>query len=222
MKSKIFKFSLLLLIFSFTYNSWGQTLLTPQVQSKVLNSVFEVVIEKIEDEKITYEKKLPLERLPFAIRNDKYTPIGTAFLLEDGTFYSASHVFQLYKDSVYQNYYIRDARGQTSKISQITSLSNSRDFISFTVENYTIPEGAGLSIAKDFQLNTPVFSVGNAQGEGIIIRNGMITSQTPEDKNGEWNWLRFTAAASPGNSGGPLINEEGQVIGIITMKNSAA
>lgn len=219
MKKSIKTFLITIAALILSSSMWGQTLLNPEVQTKVMNSVFEVVVDKVESTNITYEKKLPLERIPFAIRNDKYISIGTAFLMEDGKFYSASHVFNLFHDSVYKNYYIRDAKGQTFKVNQITSLSNQRDFISFTVENFQIPENSGLKAADHFQLNTTVYSVGNAQGQGVIIRNGMITSQTPEDLNGEWNWLRFSAAASPGNSGGPLISEEGDVIGIITMKN---
>ncbi len=199
--------------------TWAQTMLAPEVQTKIFNSVFEVVVDKIESTNITYEKELPLDRLPFSVRNDKYNSVGTAFLMDDGQFYSASHVFSLYGDTVVKNYYIRNSNGETFKVDKITSLSSYRDFISFTVENFSIPEGSGLKSASDFQLNTTVFSVGNAQGQGVIIRNGMITSQTPEERNGEFNWLRFTAAASPGNSGGPLITEAGDVIGIITMRN---
>ena len=77
----------------------------------------------------------------------------------------------------------------------------------------------GLKINEKAKMNTNVFPVGNASGEGIIIRNGILTSRTYEMEAGEWQWLRFSAAASPGNSGGPLINEEGEVIGIITMKS---
>lgn len=220
MKKSIKKIVLAFALALISFSTWGQNLLPAEIQTKVLNSVFEVVVDKIESTNITYEKKLPTERIPFAIRNDKFVSIGTAFLMEDGKFYSASHVFNIYQESVYNKYYIRNAKGQTFKVNNIYSLSDSRDFISFTVENFQIPENAGLKAAKAFELNTQVFSVGNAQGEGVIIRNGLITSTTPESRNGEWNWLRFSAAANPGNSGGPLISEEGEVIGIITMKNN--
>ncbi|HPY53987.1 MAG TPA: hypothetical protein PK505_08365, partial [Treponemataceae bacterium] len=59
---------------------------------------------------------------------------------------------------------------------------------------------------------TEVFSVGNALGDGIVIRNGVYTSTTYEDQNGEWKWIRFSAAASPGNSGGPLLQVKGRCL----------
>ncbi|MEO6800607.1 MAG: serine protease, partial [Rhodanobacter sp.] len=48
---------------------------------------------------------------------------------------------------------------------------------------------------------------------------GLYTSATPEQQDGQWKWLRFSAAASPGNSGGPLLDQAGKVIGVVLMKS---
>ncbi|HEU4604025.1 MAG TPA: S1C family serine protease, partial [Steroidobacteraceae bacterium] len=48
---------------------------------------------------------------------------------------------------------------------------------------------------------------------------GLLNSETPEAQDGRWKWLRFSAAASPGNSGGPLLDEAGRVLGVVTMKS---
>lgn len=199
--------------------AFAQSVLDSETIKKVTDAVFEVVVDKKDDTAIIYEEELPIDRLPFSVRNDKYISLGTAFLLKDGSFYSASHVFTLYGDSVYDKYYIRDAGGKTYPIEDITSLSNRRDFISFSVPTYKPKQGQGLEICTQYEMNSNVFSVGNALGDGVVIRNGILTSETEEDRNGEWKWLRFSAAASPGNSGGPLVNEKGEVIGIITMKS---
>ena len=215
MKKSLFTIFMLLCLFS----CFAQTILEPDVLNKVQASVFEVVTNKPEEGQLVYEKELPFSKLPFSIRNDKYNPIGTAFLTDDGTFYSAAHVFNLYEDTIYKDYYIRDRNGNIYEVDQITKFSTDRDFISFTVKDFQKEEIAGLSIEENFSLNSAVFSVGNALGDGIVFRNGVLTSQTYETTNGEWKWLRFSAAASPGNSGGPLITPQGDVIGIITMKS---
>ena len=72
---------------------------------------------------------------------------------------------------------------------------------------------------KSPMLNQKVYAVGNALGEGIVIRDGLYTSDTPEEEAGEWKWIRFSAAASPGNSGGPLLDQSGNVIGIVLRKS---
>nr|WP_314781247.1 serine protease [uncultured Treponema sp.] len=215
-----FKHIFMILFFAVVFQILGaQAVLSPEVLNKINGAVFEVVVLKPEEGKLEYEKKLPMERIPFAIRNDKYIPIGTAFLMDDGKFYSAAHVFNLYEESFYNDYYLRSVSGDVYKVGAVLSYSVERDFIIFEAENYKHVKGEGLSVLNEFNLNTPTFSVGNALGEGIIIRNGLLTSQTFEDRKGEWKWLRFSAAASPGNSGGPLISPDGMVLGIITMKS---
>ena len=198
---------------------FSQISLDNDVYKKVSANVFEVVVEKHEDTSIVYEKELPLERIPFAIRNDKYIPLGTAFLLTDGSFYTAAHVLSLYNVSVYDKYFIRDTAENVYEIDLIQEFSQRRDFVKFTAKDFKFQQGMGLETSDKFEINSNVFSVGNALGEGIVIRNGSLTSQTYEEKNGDWKWIRFSAAASPGNSGGPLINPDGTVIGIITMKS---
>lgn len=209
------------------FSGFSQTILEPDILEKVQNAVFEVVVEKPEEGSLVYEKELPLYRIAFSIRNDKYLPLGTAFLVDSSgdtgknshEFYSAAHVFNLYGDTLYSKYYLRDRAGKLYPIDKVTGFSTDRDYISFTVTDFQIPVTGGLFIEDDISLNSHVFSVGNALGEGIVIRSGILTSQTYENENGEWKWLRFSAAASPGNSGGPLVDTNGKVLGIITMKS---
>lgn len=214
---KIF-FSVVLAVIA-TGLACAQVVLPEEALSKLQRAVFEVVTKKSETDPISYDRELPLDRLPYAIRTDKYNPIGTAFLMDDGNFYTAAHVIDLTGKLLEDDFYIRDVEGKIYKIDKILSFATDRDFIVFTAKDFTPGKGAGLHASKDVSMNTQIFTVGNAQGEGIVIRDGMLTSRTPEDQNGNWKWLRFSAAASPGNSGGPLVDKNGDVLGIITMKN---
>jgi len=188
-----------------------------EVLQSLRKATFEVVLEKPTTDSLTYEKPLPFDLLPYRVRNDKYESIGTAFALDNGQFVSAAHVMTLASESVRRRIHLRDPGGKIIDIDQIRKYSMGRDFIVFTVKNYQ-PAGR-LTTNSSAQANDKVFAVGNALGDGIIVRDGLYTSDTPEEEDGRWKWLRFSAAASPGNSGGPLVDREGRVIGVVLRKS---
>lgn len=180
-------------------------------------ATFEVVVPKPGDDGIRYEKPLPMDLLPFTVRNDKYYSIGTAFAISDRQLVSAAHVFRADVESQYGAVYVRDNAGKVYEVDKILKYSNHRDFVLFTLKDKRFD--TYYEINTDAELNEDVFAVGNALGEGVVIRDGLYTSNTPEQQDGAWNWIRFSAAASPGNSGGPLIDHTGRVIGIVERKS---
>ena len=59
------------------------------------------------------------------------------------------------------------------------------------------------------------FGIGPSASAGVI--SGLKrTFRSPEGKQQMSNLIQFDAAANPGNSGGPLVTMEGEVIGIVT------
>jgi len=66
-----------------------------------------------------------------------------------------------------------------------------------------------------------VLAIGNALGKGIIVTQGIVSrldvSVTVEG-NTLYGLIGTTAAVNPGNSGGPLVNMSGEVIGITSVK----
>jgi serine protease Do len=71
-----------------------------------------------------------------------------------------------------------------------------------------------------------VLAIGNPLGEGIIATQGIISrlgvSVQVSASQTFTNMIETTAAINPGNSGGPLINLNGEVIGITSLKVSAS
>ncbi len=191
--------------------------LDKKVLGLVNQAVFEVVVLKPTHDSLTYERPLPLDLLPYAERTDKYTSVGTAFAIGSGEFVTAAHVLGLDHESQFADYSIRDASGAVFGIDKVLKYSDRRDFVVFTVKGR--PSDAFLPTNAAPELNDKVYAVGNALGDGIVVRDGLYTSNTPEDVDGEWKWLRFSAAASPGNSGGPLLDEAGRVIGVVLQKS---
>ena len=190
---------------------------TPELQNMMRASTFEVVMKKPEKDPLSYEKPLPLELLPYMERTDAYRSIGTAFSLGNNVYVTAGHVLEAGIGSQYGIPALRDADGKVYVIDQISKFSAHEDFVVFSVTGN--PAKEGLAVNRSPQINTPVFAVGNALGEGVVIRDGLYTSNTPEEQDGRWKWMRFSAPASPGNSGGPLLDATGAVIGIVIGKS---
>ncbi|NDD91414.1 FHA domain-containing protein, partial [bacterium] len=192
----------------------------PSSIQKLKKGIFEVVIDKIEDSNVAYKDKSAFELIPFKIRNDKYSSIGTAFSVQPGEFITAAHVLSVDFGKLPLKYYLRDDEGKTYPIKEILRYSTRLDLAVFSLES--APEKPlTLEVASSYQEGETVYTVGNAQGEGISVRSGNIASFTPETESGLWKFIRFSAPASPGNSGGPLLNASGAVTGIITMKNGS-
>jgi serine protease Do len=187
--------------------------LLPQVQS----ATFEVVVPKPDESTITYEKPLPLDQLPFQFRNDKYYSIGTAFALGEGRYVTAFHVLGSVIGGLIGPPALRDASGHVYAIDKVTRFSLQEDFIEFSLVD--APKVKPLEVDRTPPLNDVVYAVGNALGTGVVIRDGLYTSDTPEEEDGRWKWMRFSAAASPGNSGGPLLDKNGKIIGVVLMKS---
>lgn len=59
------------------------------------------------------------------------------------------------------------------------------------------------------------FAIGNTKGEGLSFLNGII-SDNHRDVNGN-DYIMFSAPISHGNSGGPLLDEFGSMIGMVTL-----
>ena len=190
---------------------------TAELQSAVRASTFEVVVKKVATEKLTYEKPLPLELVPYVVRSDAYWSIGTAFAVGPNTYVTAGHVLEAAIGSQFGAPSVRDAKGHVYSVDKVLAFSVHEDFALFSVAG--APAAAPLPTSAERALDSVVFAVGNALGEGVVIRDGLLTSETPEPQDGRWKWLRFSAAASPGNSGGPLLDAAGRVIGIVLAKS---
>jgi len=193
--------------------------LDPTVRSRVTASSFEVVVLRPDPAKdpVSYEKELPWDLVPFNIRNDPYISIGTAFATSSNRLVTAHHVFQsLHASKGYQTCFIRDAKQKIWEVDQILALDEQRDIIQFTVKGRTFDQW--LELRLGFKENEAVFTVGNAYGEGLVIRPGEVIGTTPEPLRGAWNLLKSSAGVNPGNSGGPLVDPQGKVVGVVLGK----
>lgn len=111
------------------------------------------------------------------------------------------------------DFYIKTSDGKSHQIKEVLGFDVKRDFLFFRTEGM---EAYGhLNFAKDYQIEQKVYTVGNVHGEGIAIRDGIISSETSDPDEPDVKFLRYSAGTSPGNSGGPLLDNNGDVVALV-------
>ncbi len=195
---------------------------TPVVQavSKVLPSVVNIRTETVQEVRDPFTELFsdfwnPYYQQP---RQDVRRSLGSGVVIhEDGYVLTNDHVVQ-----------------RATKI--LVKFSDGREFEADRVAydhrsdlallRILLPEGSKtrfkpLPFARDgdLLLGETVIALGNPFGLGGSVSRGILSSRDRRaPRTGEMldmaNWLQTDAAINPGNSGGPLINLEGQLIGI--------
>jgi S1-C subfamily serine protease len=82
-------------------------------------------------------------------------------------------------------------------------------------------EAATMRSTGDLSSGDRVIAVGHPFGIGPSVSAGVVSGlgrefRAPEGQRALTNLIQFDAAANPGNSGGPLVTMDGNVVGIVT------
>lgn len=79
-----------------------------------------------------------------------------------------------------------------------------------------------LGDSDDVRIGEKVIAIGNPLGLSFTTTEGIISARDRVGPNGLDIYFQTDVGLNPGNSGGPLINTEGEVIGINNFKISSA
>lgn len=79
-----------------------------------------------------------------------------------------------------------------------------------------------LGNSDDIQIGEKVIAIGNPLGLSFSVSDGIVSAIHREGENGLKVYIQTNADLNPGNSGGPLIDVNGKVIGINNFKVSEA
>ena len=82
-------------------------------------------------------------------------------------------------------------------------------------------QAATLRSTNDLAPGDRVTAIGFPFGIGPSVSHGVVSGlkrefRSPEGQRILTNLIQFDAAANPGNSGGPLVTDDGEVVGIVT------
>ena len=132
---------------------------------------------------------------------------GTGFFIDDkGTFVTNFHVIDLATAIT-----VEAGSGATYQVTEIVDFSNVYDLAVLRINMDNSPY---LEFASDpVRTGEQVWAVGSALG----VLTGSFTGGTVSSTNrtyGVIDCIQMDAAISPGNSGGPLVNSYGEVVGV--------
>lgn len=134
--------------------------------------------------------------------------LGTGFVVNsNGLIVTNYHVIR----DAYQMK-VTSAGGDVYSVDGVVDFDPNKDFAILKVTAFDLPV-VELGNSNQVDVLEEVIAIGHPLGLQFTSSTGVI-SQVRE-KNG-YSMLQTTAPISPGNSGGPLVNLKGQVIGIVT------
>jgi S1-C subfamily serine protease len=81
-----------------------------------------------------------------------------------------------------------------------------------------------LNISKEnYRIGQAVYAIGNPLSFfPYTVTQGIISAKNRSGMNAKSGYLQTTAMLSPGNSGGPLINDKGELLGVNTLGSAKA
>jgi S1-C subfamily serine protease len=131
---------------------------------------------------------------------------GSCVAREEGWSYilTNSHVV----GNVTRGFCVKDDLGIPNFDWELHSDDPSKD-LAIIRTKYDLPP---LKFAEGYELGEPVAAIGAPQGYTETVSVGILANINRGD------YAQIDAPISPGNSGGPCINEKGQIVGIVTAK----
>lgn len=136
---------------------------------------------------------------------------GTGFVVaEEGYIVTNAHVIENAEAASIITY-----DGESHKVSLIGTDKLMDVALLRINENY---EELKLSDSEEVQIGEKVIAIGNPLGLQFSVTEGIVSAKDREGSNEIGAYIQTDAALNPGNSGGPLINKKGEVIGINNFK----
>ncbi len=129
---------------------------------------------------------------------------------------------------VITNYHVmQDAQAATIITSDneehaVSSVGHNSDFDMALLKISGTYDELKLGDSDDIQVGERVIAIGNPLGLEFSVTQGIVSGVHRRGPNGLDAYIQTDAALNPGNSGGPLINQKGKVIGINNFKVGSA
>lgn len=151
------------------------------------------------------------------------TSFGSGVVIfEDGFVVTNYHVV---KDAQELRVRFDPAQDETVYPAQLISAVPEEDLALIKIEGDGPFPTVPLGTSDDLMIAEPVIAIGNPYGQSMTVSRGIISGKHRDVAADGLNFtdlIQTDASINPGNSGGPLLNINGQLIGINTVVNRAA
>jgi S1-C subfamily serine protease len=138
--------------------------------------------------------------------NGQPNTIGSGFVVGDGYVASNFHVVE----GASRGFVKRIGDKMKYESDGVAALDQFSDLVVLKVRGLNAPK-LGVADSDQLSVGQQVFAVGNPQGLEGTFSQGIVSSIRETDGG---KLLQITAPISPGSSGGPILNDAAQVVGV--------
>jgi S1-C subfamily serine protease len=148
--------------------------------------------------------------------HEQYTAVGTGVVIDDaGTILTNFHVANAAKKLRVMFWDGSESDAQIVGADPQNDLAVIRpNILPDDLQPATLASTQNLYPGDDVVAIGFPFGIGPSASAGIV--SGLKREFSQDGQRGLSNLIQFDAAANPGNSGGPLVNADGEVVGIVT------
>ncbi|RXP46575.1 serine protease [Lutibacter sp. HS1-25] len=140
---------------------------------------------------------------------------ATGFVIhEDGVIVTNYHVIEVNSQVDISAIFVADFEGNVFPVTNILSASQSNDLAILKV-NTNGKKLKALPLAKQELVGEDVFMMGHPFGTTFFMTKGMIANKYMSERSYEPK-IAITAEFGQGASGGPVVNEFGQIVGVVS------
>lgn len=201
---------------------YSQNIVATQIKHEEESTELETILENTTESIVGISKIKDIGTTIFLEKSTENLNLGTGVIIsKEGYILTNQHV----AGSQYSTCYITLKNGVTDN-GVVVWASEDLDLAIIKINIKNLPE-ANLGDSDNIKIGTSVYAIGNPVGyelqrtvtSGIISgTNRIIKTEDDNAKSYLEGLIQTDATINQGNSGGPLINKNGEIIGITTLK----
>lgn len=162
-------------------------------------------------EKLAKRLRPSIVVVTFAGRDGKQLGLGTGFVVsKEGLIATNLHVIGEARPIS-----VTLANGKVYPVTTIHATQKSMDLAILKIDAKGLVP-LKLAVSKEVQQGRPVVALGNPHGLKFSVVSGVISGRREIDGK---PMFQMAIPIEPGNSGGPLVDLQGRVVGVMTMKS---